>query len=268
MDNARVPRVLFVGESWVKHTIHQKGVDSFVTTNYEEGAEAFLAALDDGGFQVDYVRAHEISQRFPESLEGFRSYDVVVISDVGANSFLLTDATFARSEVTANRLSVLSEFVQRGGGLVMVGGYMSFSGIDGRARFQMSPLAEVLPVEMLHYDDRIEMPQGMAPEVVLPEHAIVSGLPDAWPLLLGYNRTVSKPQSSVVVRCGEDPLLVIGRAGAGRSVAFTSDLAPHWAPPDFVQWTYYGDLWRSIVQWAAGIKGVMLDGGVPQREGV
>ncbi|RTL62525.1 MAG: cytoplasmic protein, partial [Pseudonocardiaceae bacterium] len=36
------------------------------------------------------------------------------------------------------------------------------------------------------------------------------------------------------------------------SVAFTSDLAPHWAPPEFVEWEHYAALWLSILSWAAG----------------
>ena len=57
------------------------------------------------------------------------AYDVVVLSDIGANSFLLTDETFLRSEQTTNRLVAAVRLrSRRGGGLVMVGGYMSFSG--------------------------------------------------------------------------------------------------------------------------------------------
>ena len=39
-------KVLFVGESWIKHTIHQKGFDQFHSTEYEEGAGVFLDALE------------------------------------------------------------------------------------------------------------------------------------------------------------------------------------------------------------------------------
>jgi uncharacterized membrane protein len=30
-----------------------------------------------------------------------------------------------------------------------------------------------------------------------------------------------------------------------------SDLAPHWAPPEFVTWAGYGRLWRSLLGWLA-----------------
>ena len=35
MSQAR--RVLIVGETWIMHTLHQKGVDSFTPTEYGEG---------------------------------------------------------------------------------------------------------------------------------------------------------------------------------------------------------------------------------------
>jgi uncharacterized membrane protein len=243
-------RVLVAGESWIKHTVHLKGFDQFHTTEYEEGANVFLDSLVMSGFAVTYIRAHEISSRFPSTREELDRFDVVVLSDVGSNSFLLTDETFLRSERTANRLALLADYVRDGGGLVMVGGYLSFSGIDGRARYGMSPLAEVLPVTMLDHDDRIETPEGVVASFDAPEHEVLGGTPADWPALLGYNRVVAKEDSTVVARLAADPLLVVGHAGAGHTVAFTSDLAPHWAPPEFVNWSYYRQLWAAILAWA------------------
>ena len=134
-------RVLVVGESWIKHIIHLKGFDQFHSTEYEEGAGVFLGALADAGYDVTYIRAHEVSMRFPTTRADLDQFDVVILSDIGSNSFLLCDETWHRSERTVNRLSLLAEYVNDGGGLLMVGGYMSFSGIDGRARYQATPLA-------------------------------------------------------------------------------------------------------------------------------
>ena len=245
-------RALVAGESWIKHTIHMKGFDQFHTTEYEEGAGVFLAALDRAGYAVTYVRGHEISGRFPKSEAELDDFDVVVLSDIGSNSFLLPDETFLRSEPSPNRLSLLADYVGRGGGLVMIGGYMSFTGIDGKARYGMSPLADVLPVTLLPHDDRIEMSGGLRAVVDEPAHPVLGGTPADWPRLLGFNRVVAKPDATVVARAGQDPLLVVGEYGAGRAVAFTSDLAPHWAPPEFVEWPHYAALWTSILSWAAG----------------
>jgi uncharacterized membrane protein len=243
--------ILFAGESWIKHTIHMKGFDQFHTTEYQEGADVFLRHMVDAGHAVTYIRGHEISSHFPKSAEELSAFDVVIISDIGANSFLIPNETFLRSEKSPNRLELVADFVRDGGGLVMIGGYLSFSGIDGKARFGMSPLADVLPVTMLSYDDRIEMSQGLDAEILEPDHAVLGGTPAKWPSLLGYNRLIAKPDATVIARFGNDPILVVGTYGRGRTVAFASDLAPHWAPPEFLEWPYYGKLWSAIAVWAS-----------------
>ncbi len=254
--------VLVVGESWVKHTVHMKGFDQFHSTEYEEGGGDFLAALAAAGHAVTYIRAHEITLRFPTSADDLGRYDVVVISDVGANSFLLTDEVFLRSEPSVNRLKLLVDYVRRGGGLVMIGGYLSFAGIDGRARYGASPLADVLPVRVLDHDDRVETPEGVTPRVTDPDHPAIHGTGEEWPILLGYNQLAAKDDAQVIVEVGDDPLLAVMEVGTGRSVAFASDCAPHWAPAQFVSWSEYPLLWASIVSWAAGGRAVsaVLDG--------
>ena len=246
----RSPR-LFIGESWFIHSIHQKGFDSFQTSEYVEGAERFLTLMAELGHQMDYVPAHRIENGMPTSAAELAKYGTVVISDVGANTFLLGSDTFSRSLVGPNRLNVLAEYVRAGGGLVMVGGYMSFAGIEGKARYGSSPLQSVLPVAIQTGDDRSEHPEGSRP-VVVTDHPILKGVSPEWPCVLGYNQVHSKPGSQVVVECNGDPLLVVGTYGGGRCVAFMSDLAPHWAPPSFVEWSCYGRLWSNILDWASG----------------
>lgn len=244
-------KILFVGESWIKHTIHMKGFDHFISVEYEEGAGVFLKCMADAGFDVTYIRAHEISDKFPTSLQALRYYEAVVLSDIGSNSFLLTNETFSKSKVSVNRLQLIVDYVRGGGGLVKIGGYMSFSGIDGRARYGMSPLAQILPVDIFPYDDRIEIPEGLEPKVVV-EHDATRNVPSQWPVLLGYNKTVAKANSLVIATIGSDPLLVIKDEDKGRVLAFMSDVAPHWAPPEFMNWPHYGAFWTSLVGWAAG----------------
>jgi uncharacterized membrane protein len=249
-EKATGTRILFVGESWIKHTIHMKGFDHFISVEYEEGAGVFLRCLAEDGFEVTYVRAHEVSDKFPTSLADLQKYDAVAISDIGSNSFLLSNETFLKSQITVNRLQLIVDFVRAGGGLVKIGGYLSFSGIDGRARYGMSPLASILPVEMLTHDDRIEVPQGLAPQVVA-RHEATGEIPSNWPVLLGYNKTIAKAGSTVIARIGGDPLLVVNEESRGRVLAFMSDVAPHWAPPEFMRWPHYSALWTSMVRWAA-----------------
>ena len=45
-------RVLIAGESWVTHSIHQKGFDSFTTTEYVEGVHLRAWMTDSRGVNL------------------------------------------------------------------------------------------------------------------------------------------------------------------------------------------------------------------------
>lgn len=246
-------RVLLAGETWVMHTIHQKGFDSFTTTEYGEGYRFLTAALEAGGIDVEVLPNHLAPTRFPTTREELAAYDVVILSDIGANTLLLHPDTFVRSRAMPNRLALLRDWVAEGGGLVMVGGYLTFNGIEGKGRYGGSPLEEALPVTLVPGDDRVEAPEGAAARVVA-DHPIVAGLEAEWPNLLGYNKLVAKPGATVAAVAGPaaDPLLAAWQFGQGRAVAFASDCGPHWAPPEFCAWAGYAPLWQGIVRWAAG----------------
>jgi uncharacterized membrane protein len=246
-----VARVLLIGESWFVHSIHQKGFDSFTTSEYTLGGAEFVSALEAHGHDVTHVPAHEVPTRVPTTVEELRSLaDVVVISDVGANTFLLPPQTFTASVADADRTEVLRAFTEGGGGLLMVGGYMTFSGIDGKARWGRTPLAEALPVTVLDRDDRVELTSGMVPRVTTA-HPITRGLGEEWPALLGLNEVKLKDTALGLATCAGHPLLAVGDYHAGRTAAFTSDLAPHWAPPAFLTWSGYGPLFDRTVRWLA-----------------
>ena len=134
----------------------------------------------------------------------------------------------------------------------MVGGYMTFQGIDAKARYAKSPVEEVLPVTMLERDDRVEVPEGVEPNVQLPNHPIAAGLGESWPALLGYNQIIPKPEADVVATVGADPLIATWTHKKGRALAFASDCGPHWAPPDFLAWDGYAKLWTQMVEWTGG----------------
>jgi uncharacterized membrane protein len=247
----KTTQVLIAGESWITHSIHQKGFDAFTTTTYEEGVGWLRAALEDGAAEVDFLPNHIAPSKFPTTLEDLDIYDVVMLSDIGADTLLLHPNTFEHSEPMPNRLLLLREYVAAGGGLAMIGGYLTFQGIDGRARYSGTAIEEVLPVRMLSGDDRAEVPEGCRPEVTCPDHPVVDGLPVRWPLLLGYNRVSPKPGATTIAVVGEDPLLVTWEFERGRAVAFTSDCGPHWCPPGFLSWDGYAQLWQQLVTWTA-----------------
>ena len=248
--------VLLVGESWITNATHTKGWDRFHSATYHEGAEPLLAALEDSEFAITHMPAHRAATDFPLTAAGLEAYRAVILSDVGANTILLHPDVWLRSRRVPNRLKLIRDYVAAGGGLVMVGGYLSFQGIGAGARFRGTPVAEVLPVEILAWDDRIELPEGFVPEVVGPgDHPILAGLGRDWPALLGVNEVALKPGRDVELLArlpadeGGHPLLVAGRHGAGRCVAWTSDIGPHWLPPDFAAWPGYARLWRQILAW-------------------
>ncbi|MCS5715471.1 glutamine amidotransferase [Herbiconiux sp. CPCC 205716] len=245
-------RILLLGESWFVHSIHQKGFDSFTTSEFTLGGAEFSAALRAAGHEVTHLPCHEIVGGLPATAEALREIaDVVVISDVGANTFQLPTATFVRSETSIDLIEVLRAFTELGGGLLMAGGYMTFSGIDAKARWGRTALAEVLPVGVLDRDDRVELASGAVP-VTSAAHPVTTGLEGEWPALLGLNEVTVKEGSTELARCGGHPLLVVGGYGAGRTAAFTSDIAPHWAPPGFVEWPGYGTLFDNLVRWLGG----------------
>jgi uncharacterized membrane protein len=244
-------RVLIAGESWTVHSIHQKGFDSFTTTEYAEGVSWLRSALEGAGWEVIYQPAHVAARDFPATAEALGEYDCVMLSDIGANTLLLHPETFTKSKVLPNRLNAIRDYVLAGGGLVMIGGYMTFQGIEGKAQYAGTAIEEVLPVTLMTRDDRVECPEGATPQLLDPRHAIAAGLGTAWPDLLGYNRVMQKPGTELVATVGADPLIVAGIFGKGRSVAFTSDCGPHWAPPPFVGWPGYAKLWAQIAAWVS-----------------
>lgn len=108
-------RVLLAGESWTITSTHTKGFDSFITSTYAEGAGSFIAALHDAGHDVTYLPNHLAAERFPRTHDELNSYEIVVLSDVGANTLLLPAKTFLAGQSQPNRLTALSEWVRRGG---------------------------------------------------------------------------------------------------------------------------------------------------------
>lgn len=245
-------KVLIAGESWVVHSIHQKGFDSFTTTDYGEGHQWLSSALTAGGFDVEHLPNHLAGDTFPSTPEELKAYDAIILSDIGANTLLLSKATFVRSEAQPNRLESIRQYVEQGGGLVMVGGYLTFQGIEGKGCYAGTPVEASLPVTMQRHDDRVEAPEGVTPAITDADHPIVRGINGDWPALLGYNRLVTRPEASTIATVGSDPLIAAWEYGSGRAVAFASDCGPHWAPPSFVEWAGYARLWTQLVHWASG----------------
>lgn len=248
-------KVLLAGESWVSAATHFKGFDQFNSVTFHLGAEPLVDALRDSPFELRYLPAHEAATAFPLTLEGLEPYGAVILSDLGANTLLLHPDVWLRGRTVPNRLKLLRDYVARGGGLMMIGGYFSFQGINGAARWGRTPVEEVLPVTCLPTDDRVEVPEGFRPELVDPAHPVLAGLAGEWPQLLGLNEVTLKtgPEVRLLARAPADaggyPLLAVGAHGQGRTLAWTSDIGPHWLPDTFVAWPGYARLWRQALAW-------------------
>jgi len=244
-------RVLLAGESWVNAATDYKGYDAFPHAQVEIGCAELLAALRGAGHEVTHLPSHDVAEHFPSTLEELDAYDVVLLSDIGSNSLLLPPVVFAQGRPAPNRLKLLAEWVRRGGGLMMAGGYLSFQGFQGRANYHRTAVEDVLPVRISPYDDRVETPEGICGRLTDAVHPITEGLDTEWPILLGYQRLEAREDATVLAAIEDDPLLLVREVGEGRTLAFASDISPHWAPQEFMGWDGYGVLFDRAVRWLA-----------------
>ncbi len=199
-------------------------------------------------------------------------YDAIIISDYMADRF-------ARANFDG-----LLGCIRRGTGLLMIGGWESFTGLGGN--YHDTPLADILPVVMKGSDDRVN---SYTPCMIQPEcdHPITRGLPFAEhaAAINGYNQLQAKEDATTVLSVKRytaaftdgdfqfslrdlDPLLVVHIAGNGRVACYAGDVAPHWAG-GFVDWgdrrhvlraeeseevevgNWYVDFFGNLVKWVA-----------------
>ncbi|WP_413737329.1 glutamine amidotransferase [Sodalis sp. RH21] len=247
--------ILLVGETWVTSATHFKGFDQFGSVTFHSGAKAVIAALAGTEFTLTHMPAHEAVEAFPFTHQELSRYDAILLSDIGANSLLLHPDVWLQGKTVINRLNLLRDWTAAGGALAMFGGYLSFQGIDGKARWRRTAVEQALPVECLPYDDRIEVPEGFraAIDPAQRQHPLFKGISGEWPLLLGANEVIAKSDSEVLARLpdelGGHPLLVTGRHGQGRTLVWTSDISPHWLPQSFIDWPGYKQLLVNMLGW-------------------
>lgn len=245
-------QVLLAGETWLSYGIHQKGFSAYTTGGYEIGSDEFVAALEGRGWAVDHIPNHLATADFPTTREELDRYEVVILSDIGADTLLLHSDTFVHGLRSTNRLALIADWVADGGAFLMVGGYMSFGGFEGKGQYHATAVERCLPVTIKGYDDRAERPEGVNPRSQQADHPVLAGLGTSWPYFLGYNRLEAKPDATVLLEVDEDPFLVVGEHGRGRTAAFASDCSPHWGSPEFMAWDGYATFWDQLLGWLAG----------------
>ncbi|MDR2439943.1 MAG: glutamine amidotransferase [Planctomycetaceae bacterium] len=113
-------------------------------------------------------------------------YDAYIISD------------YPQTQFQAGQLEHIRDAVTQGTGLLMIGGWESFHGQHGE--YHHSPLAEVLPVQMLNQDDRRNFSQS-AFVLKHHDHPVLKGLPwEKPPLIGGLNQFTLKPNSNLLLK--------------------------------------------------------------------
>jgi uncharacterized membrane protein len=244
-----VGKVLIAGETWFSTAVHTKGFDSFTTTTFHEGYSFLKAALEESGYGVDIIENHVAPVQFPDTAEALSQYSTIILSDIGANTLLLHPKTWLQSARSANKLHAIAEYVKNGGGLIMVGGYLTFTGIEAKGCWKDTVVEECLPVRLMATDDRSEHPEGIVGEVVNASHPVLAGVDGQLPALLGYNRTSLAPGAELLATVGGHPLVAVTESGKGRSAVFTSDCSPHWCPTEFVNWPGYKQLFANLCAW-------------------
>ena len=170
-------KMLFAGESWLTHNMEVKGWDDFSVGGYGTEIDRIHAAMDEFA-EITHLPSHLVGEKFPSTMEELKTYDVVILSDVGANTLLLHPLVFTQSVRFPNRLQLLADYVEQGGALGMMGGYMTFQGLGGKGCYHGSPIEKALPVDFLPYDDRQEHPEGIDLKVDPQRHPALKGLPE------------------------------------------------------------------------------------------
>ena len=187
------------------------------------------------GLGFDYDNS---DKKFSDSLFE-KDYRLMIVSDYPASNF------------DAKQIKMVTDKVKDGMGLLMIGGWESFTGAGGD--YHNTLFAEVLPVVMKSQDDRVNF---SSPCLVVKEqsHEITDSLPfdQNIPVIGGLNAFDVKRNAAVLLsgvefkaiknntkidfeESRQYPLLVVGDYDLGRTAAFASDVAPHWVGP-FVDW--------------------------------
>lgn len=233
-----------------------KGTDLF---NYGHWLKDAIEA--GGRHQVTSVPTWEFYRLPPGEYEKIlEDYDVLVFSDVEAKNFQLAPQFFDRSKfgrqplTFPDRVRLTVEAVRGGTHAMFLGGWLSFNGEMGKGGWGRTTLREVLPVECLATEDLRENTEGWRGVATKRRHPLLAGIDlAAMPPILGYNIVKPRRECEVLATWegSKDPMLAVGQFGRGRTLAYTSDPAPHWGC-NFVYWDHYQAFWQNAVNWLVG----------------
>lgn len=173
-------------------------------------------------------------------------------ADVSPDCRLFIFSDYPAGQVAPALQQQIVERVRDGAGLLMIGGWESYHGLDGN--WNGTPIGDALPVDIADHDDRRNCDQPVFARPTNITHAITDGLPwsERPPLIGGYNAFAAKANSQTLLdavlfdarferdtpclqKRTTEPLLVVSPCGDGRTAALATDVAPHWIGP-MVDW--------------------------------
>ena len=203
-----------------------------------------------------HVPNHLASVEFPSSVEelGLDDAEIRCRTSARTHSCSIPTPATTHSKVTPNRLDSIRDYVAGGGALLMIGGYMSFQGIDGKARYHLTPVEEALPVRMLPgIDDRVEVPEGFRAvvaekgQVTIP---VLEGIPGELPTMLfsttGSRRNQRPRCSFAVPATRSSPSGTSGRDGLQPSRPTPRRTVRH---REFLDWELFDRFWQQLLRW-------------------
>lgn len=250
--------VLYVGEGAINLHLPVEAADLFPRFGgFTDNGEYLSAPLRAAGMKVSRIFPYAARAEFPRTAEALAQYDVLILSDVSHDGIVLYEDTPVPDKPQGpNRLKEIVRYVENGGGLVFCGGWFTYQGHYGKGRWYGTPVAEILPLEILPLpDDRVETPEGA---IIMPrdiDHPLFAELD--WvnpPFVLGYNKTGALANdATLLATVGEDddPFLAIRQHDLGRVAAITGDPAPDWGN-GFHSWPGYASFWQRLVRWTVG----------------
>jgi uncharacterized membrane protein len=224
-----------------------KGLEMF---NY--GTWLKEALESDGRNEVVSVATWDFYNMPPGGYEKILdAYDVIIFSDVEAKLFQLNPHFFSREKFGTkvltfpDRIRLTTEAIKSGKKVIFMGGWLSYTGVQGKGGWGRTRLKDILPVQCMDYEDLVESTEGFH---ALPEPGAEQHFPGidfaSFPPILGYNKVKSNDAGRVILSVKEtgDPLLAVAPVGDGAVLTYMSDPAPHWGC-NFVYWKQYKEFW-------------------------
>ena len=243
-------------------TVAKEGLSVLYIDRLREERIAIVRALrDDPRIRLDEMIRQDEEPLSPEQAKALRfdtqHYDVIIIGDVSARRLSGGDPSVL--------VRVHSEVTKFGAGLLMLGGFETFTG-----DWKGTPIAEILPVDLGEsgvVDPEVRLlptKQGLDRYIMRldPDAKKSAELWNALPKVGVVKMGKEKPGAVVLARANDPvggmPVIVSQEVGAHRTVAFAADTARHWQkfglnkkPPERTGMEAYSRFWKQLALWLA-----------------